>query len=35
MYTCPYTVHNRPRSVVADPLHEVLELRWRIIHAHE
>ena len=25
MYTRPYTVHNRPRSVVEDPLHEALE----------
>ena len=34
MYTCPYTVHNRPRLVGGDPLHEALELRRRIFHAH-
>ena len=34
MYTCPYTVHNRPRSVVEDSLHDALELRRRIFHAH-
>ena len=34
MYTRTYTVHNRPRPVVEDPLHEALEFCRRIFHAH-